>query len=445
DLRIVLLGKAGSKKNRVAKAILGDIELYEEHEKCVLYEGEHAGKSICIVDTPGWDRVSIECTTKKIKNEITRSVTLCPPGPHALILVLPVNTGDVPSQNELKSSSRHVELLSERVWNYTMVLFLCDRDVQESTITEHIQEAEKLLEKCSGRHCVMRLSESETQINGLLKEIESMVEEYLEILTNTLQNLVEHLPKRVEAVITANETKCGIGCLKSHLCSCLYVMYNQYTYLRIVLLGKSGAGKNRVAKAILGDIELYEESEECVLYEGEHAGKSICIVDTPGWDRVSIECTTKKIKNEISRSVTLCPPGPDALILVLPVNTGDVPSLNELESTSGHVELLSERVWNHTMVLFLCDRDVEESTITAHIQKSEKLLEKCSGRHCVMRLSESESQVCALLKKIESMVEEKQGYFSLTEGYYEEEQGKTGTQEETNKKQGEEQSEEKHR
>ncbi|KAI5108810.1 GTPase IMAP family member 8-like isoform X2, partial [Silurus meridionalis] len=435
DLRIVLLGKAGAGKNRVAKAILGDIELYEEHEKCVLYEGEHAGKSVCMVDTPGWDRVSIECTTKKIKNEISRSVTLCPPGPHALILVLPVNIGDVPSQNELKSTSRHVELLSERVWDHTMVLFLCDRDVQESTITAHIQEAKKLLEKCSGRHCVMRLSESETQVHGLLKEIESMVEENLgdSFLPQVYyEEIQSKIPKDISELKKTYEDREEM----------LKQGYQKRLNLRIVLLGKAGAGKNRVAKAILGDIELYKESEECVLYNGEQAGKSVCIVDTPGWDRVSIECTTKKIKNEITRSVTLCPPGPHALILVLPVNIGDVPSQNELESTSQHVELLSERVWNNTMVLVLCDRDVEDSTITEHIQKSEKLLEKCSGRHCVMRLSESETQVCALLKKIESMVEEKQGYFYLTEGYYEEEQGKTGTQEETNKKQGEEQSEE---
>lgn len=131
------------------------------------------------MDTPGWDRVSIECTAKKIKNEISRSVTLCAPGPHALILVLPVKTGDVPSVNELKSASRHMELLSERVWDHTMVLFLCDENVEESTIKEHVQKAEKLLEKCRGRHYVVRQSESETHVHGLLKEIDNMVEESL--------------------------------------------------------------------------------------------------------------------------------------------------------------------------------------------------------------------------------------------------------------------------
>ncbi|XP_060724698.1 GTPase IMAP family member 4-like isoform X2 [Tachysurus vachellii] len=204
DQRIVLLGKAGAGKNRVARFILGDTTLNEESEECLLHEGEHAGRRICIVNTPGWDRVSIECTTEKIKKEIVRSVTLCPPGPHALVLVLPINADDELSVNELKSASRHMELLSNRVWNHTVVLFLCEGDVEESTIKEHIHKAEKLLEKCRGRHCVMRLSDSETQVHGLLEVIDSMVEESLDdlflpqVYYEVMQSKIKELEKQHE-------------------------------------------------------------------------------------------------------------------------------------------------------------------------------------------------------------------------------------------------------
>ncbi|KAM9482280.1 GTPase IMAP family member 4-like, partial [Clarias gariepinus] len=177
ERRIVLLGKAGAGKHRVVRVILGDTKPNEECEECFVYEGEQAGRRIRIVDTPGWDRISKECTSPKIKNEITRSVTLCAPGPHALILVLPINTDDVPSVNELKSACQHMELLSERVWNYTMVLFLCDGDVKESRVNDHIQSAEKLLEKCSGKHYVMRQRSFKTELHEFLKEIDSMVGE----------------------------------------------------------------------------------------------------------------------------------------------------------------------------------------------------------------------------------------------------------------------------
>ncbi|KAF5905021.1 GTPase IMAP family member 4-like, partial [Clarias magur] len=179
EQRIVLLGKAGAATNRVVELILGDTEQKGEFEGCFVYEGEKARRRICIVDTPGWDSTSIDKTTRKIKNGITRGVTLCPPGPHALILVLPINTVDLPSVNELESASQCVDLLSERVWNHTMVLFLCDEDVDKSTVDDHIQNAEQLLEKCRGRHYVMQNRECETQVDGLLKEIDSMIEDNL--------------------------------------------------------------------------------------------------------------------------------------------------------------------------------------------------------------------------------------------------------------------------
>ncbi|KAG7326804.1 hypothetical protein KOW79_010205 [Hemibagrus wyckioides] len=212
---------------------------------------------------------------------------------------------------------------------------------------------------------------------------------------------------------------------------------------RIVLLGKAGAGKNRVAGVIMGDRTLNEESEECLLHEGEQEGRKIYVVNTPGWDRISIECTTKEIKNEIIRSVTLCPPGPHALVLVIPINHEDELSVNELESASRHMELLSKRVWHHTVVLFLCKGHVEESTMKKHFQKAEKLLEKCGGRHCVMRLSESETPVPGLLEEIDSMVEENAGDFFLPQVYYEVMQSKISAKEDTQKKTNEQQVEEK--
>ncbi|KAF5905023.1 GTPase IMAP family member 4-like, partial [Clarias magur] len=417
--RIVLLGKAGAGKDRLVRLILGDTKLKEECEECSVYEGEHAGRKVCIVDAPGWDSTSIDKTAKKIKNEITQSVTLCAPGPHALILVLSINTDDLPSVNELKSAWQHMELLSERVWNYTMVLFLCDGDVEESTMNDNIQNAEKLLQKCRGRHYVMRQKNLETEVNEFLKEIDSMVEKnirnskvkessdfflpqvYYDIMQSKMpdnEDPQKNTDKR------QNEDKSeGTDVLRRRRGSLQEIKPNKR---RIVLLGKAGAGKDRLVRLILGDTKLKEECEECSVYEGEHAGRKVCIVDAPGWDSTSIDKTAKKIKNEITRSMTLCAPGPHALILVLSINTDDLPSVNELKSAWQHMELLSERVWNYTMVLFLCDGDVEESTMNDHIQNAEKLLQKCRGRHYVMRQKNLETEVNEFLKEIDSMVEE---------------------------------------
>ncbi|XP_036425996.1 GTPase IMAP family member 4-like [Colossoma macropomum] len=174
ELRIVLLGRVGAGKSKVARFLLGGKGPKGEIGSCILREGEAAGRRICLVDTPGWNPRAIYNTSEKIKNEIVRSVTLCPPGPHALILVLRVESLiELPSVKQLKTASRHMELLSERVWKHTMVLFLCDEEVEDPTIEEHIQNASKLLDKCENRHYVLR---SEAQIPKLLKEIQKMVE-----------------------------------------------------------------------------------------------------------------------------------------------------------------------------------------------------------------------------------------------------------------------------
>ncbi|XP_016364861.1 GTPase IMAP family member 4-like [Sinocyclocheilus rhinocerous] len=114
---------------------------------------------------------------ERIKEEIVRSVSLCPPGPHALLLVIPVKT--LSGEPEMNASEMHTRLLSERVWKHTIVLFACDDGVDELTIREHIHSAEKILEKCGRRFHVLQKStcESPTQIHALLKKIDDLVEE----------------------------------------------------------------------------------------------------------------------------------------------------------------------------------------------------------------------------------------------------------------------------
>ncbi|XP_066518927.1 uncharacterized protein [Hoplias malabaricus] len=187
--------------------------------------------------------------------------------------------------------------------------------------------------------------------------------------------------------------------------------------LRIVLLGKVRAGKSKVAKLLLGSKEPKGKIGSCVLREGEARGRKICLVDTPGWDRLAINNTSDEVKNEIVQSVTLCPPGPHALIVVLRVESdADGPPVNELKTVSQLMELLSERVWKHTMVLFLCDEEEEEPLIEEYIKSTNRLLEKCGNRHCVLR---SEDQVPEFLQETEKMVEGNCGDFFLPPMYYE--------------------------
>ncbi|KAI2663185.1 GTPase IMAP family member 4 [Labeo rohita] len=178
ELRIVILGNAGEDSNKAIKSVLNCENLTgEEDGLCTLYKSEQAGRKISVVEAPGWDKLSIP---DRIKGEIVRSVSLCHPGPHALLLVIPVKTlSEETSVEEIKAAETHMELLSERVWKHTIVLFVCDDGEKEPANKKHIHSAEKILEKCGRRSHVLQKStcESPTQIQELLKKIDDLVKE----------------------------------------------------------------------------------------------------------------------------------------------------------------------------------------------------------------------------------------------------------------------------
>lgn len=169
-----------------------------------------------------------------------------------------------------------------------------------------------------------------------------------------------------------------------------------------MLLGRRGAGKTTLANRLLGGaVFSTEETRICSQGEGENAGKKLIVVDTPGWENLPAQRTSEQIKQEIIRSSTLCLPGPHALLLVLPISIhGDPLSADEIKSASHHVELLSTRAWRHTIVLFVCQDEVNKSVIDSHVQGAKGLIDKCDGRHFILH---RDSQVTALLQKIEDM------------------------------------------
>ena len=118
--------------------------------------------------------------------------------------------------------------------------------------------------------------------------------------------------------------------------------------------------------------------------------------------------------------MTLLPPGPHALLLVVPL--GEEILDDEKKSVQDHMELLSESVWKHTMLLFVSETE-EEYNVTPSEQVMEStrdLLEKCGGRHHVLCGPSSNcTQVSELLQKIDGMVKDNANDFFLPQVYYE--------------------------
>uniref|UniRef100_A0A672KYV7 AIG1-type G domain-containing protein n=1 Tax=Sinocyclocheilus grahami TaxID=75366 RepID=A0A672KYV7_SINGR len=80
------------------------------------------------------------------------------------------------------------------------------------------------------------------------------------------------------------------------------------------------------------------------------------------------------------------------------------------KTVQGHLELLGEGVWSHTIVLFIHGDDLLDTSIEQHIESEGQdlqwLLDKCGNRYHVLNFKDrsDDTQVKELLEKIEETV-----------------------------------------
>uniref|UniRef100_A0A8C1XT56 AIG1-type G domain-containing protein n=1 Tax=Cyprinus carpio TaxID=7962 RepID=A0A8C1XT56_CYPCA len=221
DLRIVLLGNRAAGKTSLANLITGHAEPHlKRTAQCVKMHGDFAGRQVTVVDTPGWwKNYLVKETPEFQKQEILLSVAHCPPGPHAVLLIIRVDA--LFKEKHRRSVQEHLELLSERVWNHTIVVFTYRDQLQEQTLGNEGKALQWLVEKCGNRYHVLNNENwnDDSQVKDLLEKIEKMVAQnrghYYEIDLKTLKevNYTCLLHKQVERIFPPHLRKIYIHLL----------------------------------------------------------------------------------------------------------------------------------------------------------------------------------------------------------------------------------------
>ncbi|XP_047222006.1 uncharacterized protein LOC124868610 isoform X2 [Girardinichthys multiradiatus] len=537
DLRLILLGNIGCGKTASADTILGQLSPVSptSSRSCKLRQGFAEGRSATLVEAPRfyWNGFNMEDSVRK---ETERAMTLVAPGPHAVLLLVPVCQfteieGRVPTELE--------KLFGIEVLDHTLVLLTCGDYLMGKTVEEYLQKEHpglrQVIERCGGRYHVFnnRQRQNKEQVQELLEKVDNMVErsgvyhkktaqetelekrvlerkrELMENFrvqrvekkkpvvtksvpnTNTFDRREESIrereerrreyedeiegrvaetqvPNRLFSTPAAEQpsysepeddkqltrTPCfrlnADGAILSQISeakpkpkliststasrSSPYQsssppsspsLLSSTPELRLVLLGRSGAGKSAAGNSILGQ-ELFESRSEsfttitqkCEKKKAVVEGRRVSVVDTPDWFKS--EKTPDEVSAQISSCVALSSPGPHAFLLCVPVDQlakSELLALTALETVFG-----PEAVQKHTVVLFTyLDRlrtsgktggkSVEEY-IASQRGDLVRLVEKCRDRFHLMEKGEGQSQkqnVADLLEKVEQTVKEAGG------------------------------------
>uniref|UniRef100_A0A4W6CLT2 AIG1-type G domain-containing protein n=1 Tax=Lates calcarifer TaxID=8187 RepID=A0A4W6CLT2_LATCA len=311
-----------------------------------------------------------------------------------------------------------MKLLGERVWRYTMLLFTCGDFLGEKTIERHIESEggalKWLIEKCRNRYHVFNNKDKSnlSQVTLLLEKIDEMVwhnngscyevdEQTFTIIEKKQREVAERAEKRRRR---AEEQRQQMKTL-------IPEEMKPIPKLQMILLGSRSVGKTSVGNTILGikEQEDGKRTAHSVAQQGFVGKTEITLVDTPGWWKgFPVFDTPEVIKEELRRSMFLCPPRPHVFLVVIDADASF--NAKHLHAVTTHVELLGEGVWRHTMVVFTRGDWLGTHTIEEYIEGEgealRSLVEQCGNRYHVIdnKNTDDGTQVTELLEKITETV-----------------------------------------